>query len=78
MLSLAGRCAMVGIDQQLSPTPVANGRGWDRMNPVVELTARSCVTMGNLRNARIVWAWLQGHIGEPIQLDGWDRLDPYV
>jgi hypothetical protein len=38
------------------------------------LTAQSCVTMRNLRNAQIVWAWLQGHIDEPTPLDDWDRL----
>jgi hypothetical protein len=30
--------------------------------------------MRNLSNARIVWAWFQGHIDEPPQLDDWDRL----
>ena len=38
------------------------------------LTARSCVTMRNLRNARTVWAWLQGHISEPVYLNDWDQL----
>jgi len=28
-----------------------------------------CVTIRNLRNARIVWAWLHGQIEEPADLD---------
>jgi hypothetical protein len=37
------------------------------------LTARSCCTMRNLRNARTVWAWLSGLIDDP-GLDAWDEL----
>lgn len=38
-----------------------------------KLTARSCCTMRNLRIARVVWAWLSGHIGDP-GFDPWDEL----
>jgi hypothetical protein len=38
-----------------------------------KLTGKSCCTMRNLRIARIVWAWLSGHIEDP-GLDPWDEL----
>lgn len=37
------------------------------------LTQRSCCTMRTLRNARVVWAWLNGFIPDP-GLDAWDEL----
>lgn len=38
-----------------------------------ELTMRTGCTMRNLRNARRVWAWLNGLIPDP-GLDAWDEL----
>jgi hypothetical protein len=38
-----------------------------------ELTLRTGCTMRNLRNARRVWAWLNGLIADP-GLDAWDEL----
>ena len=37
------------------------------------LTARSGCTMRALRNARIVWAWREGHFDDH-RLDEWDYI----
>jgi hypothetical protein len=62
-------------DGTLEITETVKSAGRTLLNYVNRtLTARSCVTMRNLRNARVVWAWLQGHIAEPTYLDQRDRL----
>jgi hypothetical protein len=62
-------------DGTLEITETVKSAGRSLLNYVSRnLTARSCVTMRNLRNARVIWAWLEGHIGEPTHLDDWDIL----
>jgi hypothetical protein len=62
-------------DGTLEITETVKAAGRTLLNYVSRnLTAQSCVTMRNLRNARLVWAWLQGHIGEPKQLNDCERL----
>lgn len=62
-------------DGTLEITETVKGAGRTLLNYVSRnLTARSRVTMRSLRNARTVWAWLEGQIGEPAHLDDWDRL----
>jgi hypothetical protein len=57
---------------EVTETVLAAGRSY--LNYVSRrLTAQSGCTMRNLRIARIVWAWLSGHIEDP-GLDPWDEV----
>jgi hypothetical protein len=57
---------------EVTETVLAAGRSY--LNYVSrKLTAQSRCTMRNLRIARIVWAWLSGHIEDP-GLHPWDEL----
>jgi hypothetical protein len=57
---------------EISETVMAAGR--TLLNYVSrDLTRKSCVTMRTLRLARVVWAWLEGHIPDP-GLNPWDEL----
>ena len=61
-------------DGTLEVTETVRSAGRTLINYVSRsLTVRSGCTMRALRNARIVWAWREGHFGDH-RLDEWDYI----